>query len=90
MEGKWRDEGHKWIGRRIARLFGQRIVLGTVVRWLPEGEDPEEDYALWHVQHDDGDGEDLVVSGVRCEVCGLLMCGVYVSLGRGAGGSHPL
>ncbi len=31
-------------------------VIGTIVAWLPaEGDDP----ALWHVEHDDGDEEDL-------------------------------
>lgn len=40
----------------------QRVVVGTIVGWLP----PEgEDIALWHVVHDDGDEEDLEESEVK-------------------------
>ena len=37
------------------------MVTARVVRWLPAGEDPVEDYAMWHVVHEDGDEEDLGV-----------------------------
>ena len=48
----------EFIGVRVARSFGRRggRTLGTVVGYLPASGDEE---ALWRVQHDDGDGEDL-------------------------------
>mmetsp|Transcript_16695 Transcript_16695/g.33761 ORF Transcript_16695/g.33761 Transcript_16695/m.33761 type:complete len:1121 (+) Transcript_16695:152-3514(+) len=48
--------GHPWIGQRVTRIFDKKPSDGTIVSWLPpqEGEG-----ALWHVEHDDGDSEDL-------------------------------
>eukprot|EP00750_Incisomonas_marina_P029660 INCI7211.17.p1 GENE.INCI7211.17~~INCI7211.17.p1 ORF type:complete len:1023 (-),score=278.41 INCI7211.17:34-3102(-) len=52
-------EGNEHIGSRVRRLFpGAEAQDGTIVSWLPPGEDPE-DEPLWHVVHDDGDEEDL-------------------------------
>jgi hypothetical protein len=48
----WQTSGHEWLRRRVCR-FG---VCGTVVKWSPAEAD---DFALWHVVHDDGDKEDL-------------------------------
>ncbi|MEC8122138.1 MAG: hypothetical protein VX113_09490, partial [Pseudomonadota bacterium] len=60
LQEGWRDEGHPWLGARLARGFDgkKRAFLGTIVRWLPAGE-TEEDFMLFHVRHDDGDTEDL-------------------------------
>lgn len=52
-------EGNEHIGSRVRRLFPNAGAQeGTIVSWLPPGEDPE-DEPLWHVVHDDGDEEDL-------------------------------
>ena len=41
---------------------------GTIVGYLPPGEDAD-DFAMWHAMHDDGDDEDLeeqeVLDGIR-------------------------
>jgi hypothetical protein len=50
------SEGHEWIGRKVARTFGRKKVIGTVVGWAPP---TNEDAALWRVMHTDGDEEDL-------------------------------
>jgi hypothetical protein len=50
--------GHVYIGRRVARLFGRRLVLGTIARWLP-GCKASGAPALFRAIHDDGDEEDL-------------------------------
>eukprot|EP00965_Chrysotila_dentata_P192973 6175472-Pleurochrysis_carterae.AAC.4 len=54
----WLTEGHEWLGKRVARTFGEGIAVGTIVGWLPENE-AEGDPALFHVLHDDLDEEDL-------------------------------
>ena len=56
-EEGWLEEGHEWIGASLRRYFSGGVVSdGKVVRWLPaEGDD----FALWHMVHDDGDEEDL-------------------------------
>ena len=45
--------GHAYVGRRVARLFGKRLVLGTVTGWLPACKVQGEP-ALFRVVHDDG------------------------------------
>ena len=50
--------GHVYVGRRVARLFGKRLVLGTVTGWLPACKVQGEP-ALFRIVHDDGDEEDL-------------------------------
>ena len=52
----WLSEGHEWLGRRTARLYGKRTVYGTITKWAAPD---KADDALWHVEHDDGDSEDL-------------------------------
>lgn len=56
------SEGHEWIGRKVQRVFGRRVVLGTVIAWAPPA---NEDAPLWHVLHEDGDEEDLDEDEVR-------------------------
>ena len=34
-------------------------MLGVVTKWLPAGADPESEPTLWHIQHEDGDEEQL-------------------------------
>jgi hypothetical protein len=59
LEESWRDEGHEYLGRRVARPFeGGLTVVGRITRWLPAG-DGEDEPPLFHVDHDDGDEEDL-------------------------------
>jgi hypothetical protein len=48
--------GSQYIGRQVKRTFGKRKVIGTITGWLPPDGD---DIALWHVEHVDGDEEDL-------------------------------
>ena len=77
MEREWRmhgrREGHEWIGKRVRRFHkGGVFSDGVITKWLPAGE-AADDYAMWHVEHDDGDEEDLeayeVVAG-----CSALEC----------------
>jgi hypothetical protein len=56
------DVGHvsanEFLGRRGRRFFqGHGYSNGTVVGYLPASSN--EGLELWHIQHDDGDGEDL-------------------------------
>ena len=53
---EWETDGHIWIGRRVRRLVWNAggtaayvTVDGTITRWLPAGDDPEKDNALWWV-----------------------------------------
>lgn len=59
QEESWLDEGHEWLGKRVARPFGKtKVFLGKITKWIPP--DPEAgDGPLFHVVHDDGDEEDL-------------------------------
>eukprot|EP00936_MAST-01D_sp_MAST-1D-sp1_P000453 g453.t1 len=58
---QWHYSGHRWLGLYVQRAFPARgggIVSSTarVTKWVPaEGDDP----ALWHLEHEDGDEEDL-------------------------------
>lgn len=53
----WLTAGSAFIGRTVRRKFkGGRIGIGRIIGWVPEEGD---DFALWHVKHDDGDSEDL-------------------------------
>jgi len=58
---EWRTEGNEYIGRRVRRLFkvGNRnnFVHGIITGWLSAAEN--EGLELWHVNHEDGDEEDL-------------------------------
>jgi hypothetical protein len=48
--------GSEYVGRKVRRQFGKRKVVGTITGWVAaEGDDP----ALWHIEHIDGDEEDL-------------------------------
>ena len=51
------ESGSEWLQRRVATRHGNGVVsVGTLTKWVPaDGEDE----ALWHMAHDDGDGEDL-------------------------------
>ena len=54
--------GHSWIGEKVCRQFegpdGTSTCTGVCVAWVPANEDAG-DQALWHIQHNDGDEEDL-------------------------------
>jgi hypothetical protein len=54
----YQDSGHPYIGRKVVRTFGKskKTTHGLIVGWLPAEED---DPPIWHVQHQDGDEEDL-------------------------------
>ena len=55
-EYDWQTSGHEWIGAFVARTFGKRTAVGRITKWVPPD---EEDGALFHVDHLDGDEEDL-------------------------------
>ena len=58
---RWKDSGHKWLGLRVRRFFDGVSQDGVIRKWLPprDGDDP-----LWHMEHYDGDSEDLDESEV--------------------------
>eukprot|EP00941_MAST-03F_sp_MAST-3F-sp1_P003515 g3515.t1 len=59
LDEGWREKGHEWIGKRVRRILpGYGVTDGKIVRWIPAGDDTDEE-ALWHMVHDDGDEEDL-------------------------------
>ena len=66
----WLVSGHPYLGLRCAtqheggRSSSNMTAIGTIVRWLPAGDDPEEDPVLFHMAHADGDGEDLELDEV--------------------------
>jgi hypothetical protein len=51
-------DGHEWLGQRVRRFDHDtgHPIDGTLQSWVPAD---EEDPALWHMVHDDGDKEDL-------------------------------
>jgi hypothetical protein len=60
-EYDWKSDGHKFINKRVARSFFDeskaiRFAHGTITKWLPPD---DEDEALFHMVHEDGDEEDL-------------------------------
>ena len=36
MDGEvaWRETGHRWLGRRVRRFFGESMSDGTIVKWV--------------------------------------------------------
>ena len=58
--------GSEYIGKSVSRSFGKgkrkKVTIGKIVSWLPPLDD---DPALWHVLHPDGDEEDLEEHEVR-------------------------
>lgn len=55
-EDEWQDTGHPWIGSTVLRFFDGQPVQAAVTKWLPPSDDES---ALWHLEHSDGDQEDL-------------------------------
>ncbi|KAL3910789.1 MAG: hypothetical protein SGPRY_008927 [Prymnesium sp.] len=55
--------GHDFVGLRLARKFGKKIVLGKIDRWLPAGGKGEP--ALFQMVHDDADEETLEIEEVE-------------------------
>ena len=60
-EVDWLTSGHMWVGKVVRRDYGAKIGtnVGKVVKWAMAGANPADEPALWHVQFDDGDAEDL-------------------------------
>ena len=52
----WLESGSKWLRGRVATRHDGVVSVGTITKWVPAD---AEDEALWHMAHDDGDGEDL-------------------------------
>ena len=66
----WRLEGHRFVGSRVARPCAdarcvEQFALATITKWLPAGENPETEPALFRAVHDDADEEDLVEAEVE-------------------------
>ena len=63
-EYEWEMTGHEFIGARVARLYTEThtYTFGRITKWLPPD---DEDEALFHMMHDDGDEEDLNEAEVR-------------------------
>jgi hypothetical protein len=60
QDAMWQTEGHEWIGERVLRVFESGATAGAKVsKWMPANLDAEDEPALWHIVHDDGDEEDL-------------------------------
>jgi hypothetical protein len=64
---EYHSTGHEWIGREVRRTFNiargqKKTVVGAITGWLPADND---DPAIWHVTHVDGDEEDLEEHEVR-------------------------
>ena len=54
--------GHDWIGTFVVKVFDKKPFRGIVTQWAsPTCDEPN---ALWHVQYEDGDKEDLDESEV--------------------------
>ena len=69
LGAEWQRSGSAAIGRRVRRFFALHgMTEGTVVAWQPpvtaEEGGGEAEEAVWHVIHDDGDGEDLEAKSV--------------------------
>ena len=85
----WKDAGHEFIGVRVARAI-QRLIrtLGHISKWLPPD---DEDEALFHMVHEDGDEEDLNEAEVRdAELHDMVNVSINdpVSGEKGVGGQH--
>ena len=60
----YETDGCPLLGIRVLRFFPNNVQAhGTVVGWLPENGADEP--ALWRIEHDDGDAEDLSKDEVR-------------------------
>jgi hypothetical protein len=61
-ENPWQTSGHEWLDAGVRRIFDGEGTNGKVVKWAPaNGKDP----AMWHIEHEDGDEEDLEEEEVR-------------------------
>jgi len=56
-----KQKGIKYINLRVAKRFDDDIYFGTIVKYIPPGEDGEDDAEeeYWHIKYDDDDAEDL-------------------------------
>jgi hypothetical protein len=48
--------GHVFVRQHVAVQHGKKVSIGLITKWVPASDD---DPALWHMVHDDGDEEDL-------------------------------
>ena len=51
-----------YVGKRVARKFGENIFNGIITKFMPIVEDDDVDF--WHVVYDDGDEEDWTQTDV--------------------------
>ena len=56
-EGK--TSGHKFVNKRVAVRHNDELAKGTITMWVPGNDEADDEPALFHVKHDDGDSEDL-------------------------------
>jgi len=58
----WERTGNDFLGSFVLRKFNRSHAEGLVVGWLPP---TDKDPALWHIEHSDGDEEDLEESELQ-------------------------
>jgi hypothetical protein len=49
-------DGHPWIGQTVLRFYDGQPTRATIVKWAAAA---ASEPALWHLEHEDGDEEDL-------------------------------
>jgi hypothetical protein len=61
QDALWKTEGHEWIGEQVLRVFKDTgmSTQAKITKWMPANLEVEDEPALWHIVHDDGDEEDL-------------------------------
>ena len=57
FDSDWHVTGHPALRKLVQRKFGRKLAEGVITGWLSA--DHNEGLALWHVEHGDGDEEDL-------------------------------
>ena len=59
---EWQSDGHRFIREHVAVQHQGKVSLGLITKWAPA---MDNDPALWHMVHNDGDEEDLDEGEVR-------------------------
>lgn len=52
-----------YVGKRVAKYFGEDVFFGTVEKYIPPTSPNDED--LWHIHYDDEDQEDYDLKDLR-------------------------
>ena len=72
-DATWLVSGHPYLGMRVATKHASKgkdvTAIGTIMRWLPAGEDAQEDPALFHMDHADEPKQQLWIRVHDPELC---------------------